>query len=99
MTRSATQGQPRETLRVRVTGVVQGVGYRAATTRQAHQLKITGWVRNDDDGSVEAVIQGEPDQIDRMLEWMRHGPPPARVADVTSETELSERRYERFDTL
>ena len=48
------EGRP-ETLRVRVTGVVQGVGYRAATTRQAHHLKITGWVRNNDDGSVEAV--------------------------------------------
>lgn len=99
MSRTHTDESRHETLRVRVTGVVQGVGYRAAAARQAHQLKITGWARNNDDGSVEAVLQGSPDAIDRMLEWMRHGPPAARVAEVGSQTELAERRYGRFEAL
>lgn len=88
-----------ETLNVNVTGQVQGVGYRAAAVRQAHKLKVTGWVRNLDDGSVQALLQGEPDQIDRMLEWMRHGPPAARVDEVVTEEFTGERRYERFEQI
>lgn len=90
---------PPETLAVTVTGQVQGVGYRAATVRQAHKLKVTGWVRNLENGNVEALLQGTPDQIDRMLEWMRHGPPAARVADVAAEEHLGERRYDRFEQI
>ena len=68
-----------ETYYVRVRGVVQGVGFRHATVRQAHALGIRGWVANLDDGSVEAILQGTANQVDRMLSWLRHGPPAARV--------------------
>lgn len=88
-----------ETLEVVVRGLVQGVGYRAATVRQAHAHGICGWVRNQDDGTVQALIQGPPDQIDRMLEWMRHGPPAARVAELTYDNAASERRYDRFEQI
>jgi acylphosphatase len=86
-----------ETYRVSVTGVVQGVGYRDATVRHAHALKVTGWVRNCDDGSVEALLQGEPDCVDRMLEWMRHGPRNARVRELQVERLFEARRYARFE--
>lgn len=65
-----------ETYYVRVRGVVQGVGFRHATVREAHALKLRGWVANLDDGSVEAMLQGSAPQIDRMLAWLRHGRPP-----------------------
>src|SRR5690606_34307428 len=88
-----------ETLRVLVRGQVQGVGYRASAVRQAHLQRVTGWQRNDADGTVEAIVQGNPDQVDRMLEWMRHGPPAARVTELETETDLTKRRFERFEQL
>lgn len=86
-----------ETYYVRVRGMVQGVGFRHATVRQAHALGIKGWVANLDDGSVEAVLQGAANQVDRMLSWLRHGPPAARVTEVTGEERATEKRYERFE--
>ena len=88
-----------ETVKVLITGKVQGVSYRHSTVRMAHQLKLRGWVQNLQDGSVEAMLQGEPDQIDRMLAWMRSGPPAARVQEVISETLDSEKRFEGFQQL
>jgi acylphosphatase len=86
-----------ETYNVRVQGRVQGVGYRNSTVRRAHELGIGGWVQNMEDGTVEAVIQGPPDQVDRMLEFMRRGPPAARVTELESERSYAERRYDRFE--
>lgn len=85
-----------ETYYVRVRGVVQGVVFRHATVREAHALKLRGWVANLEDGSVEAMIQGSAAQIDRMLAWLRHGPPAARVTEVTFEERHTDKRYERF---
>ena len=86
-----------ETYYVRVRGVVQGVGFRHATVRQAHALGIKGWVANLDDSSVEAILQGTANQVDRMLSWLRHGPPAARVSEVAGEERSTEKRYERFE--
>ena len=86
-----------ETYYVRVRGMVQGVGFRHATVRRAHELGVTGWVANLPDGSVEAMLQGPANQIDRMLEWMRRGPPSARVTDFANEERAIERRFARFE--
>jgi acylphosphatase len=86
-----------ETYSIRVGGRVQGVGYRAATVRRAHLIGVRGWVRNVDDGTVEGIIQGSPDQIDRMLEWLRQGPPMARVETVESERIPDDRRFGHFE--
>jgi acylphosphatase len=86
-----------ETYYVRVRGVVQGVGFRHATVRQAHALGITGWVANLEDGSVEAMVQGSANQVDRMLEWLRRGPPSARVTECVSEERALEKRFVRFE--
>lgn len=85
-----------ETYYVRVRGVVQGVGFRHATVREAHALKLRGWVANLDDGSVEAMLQGSAPQIDRMLAWLRHGSPAAHVTEVTFEEHRTDKRFERF---
>lgn len=93
------ENPPVETVSVRVTGQVQGVGYRVATVRRAHLLGVRGWVQNAPDGSVEALLQASPDQIDRMLEWMGRGPPAASVRDITHQQEYIERRFQRFEQL
>jgi acylphosphatase len=75
------------------------VGFRAATVRQAHFLKLGGWVRNLPDGRVEALLQGDRNAIDRMLSWLLRGPPLARVDQVTHEETATGRHYERFEQI
>ncbi len=76
--------------RVRVTGQVQGVFYRAWTQRQAETLKVAGWVRNCPDGSVEAHIEGDDKSVADMIERLRQGPSHARVEAIeTSDVEPS----------
>lgn len=72
------------TRRLRITGKVQGVGYRAWTAHRARKLGLVGWVRNISDGSVEAVIQGPRDALGRMVTACHAGPPLARVTEVKS---------------
>ena len=68
--------------RVRVTGQVQGVGYRFTCEREARSWRVAGWVTNCDDGSVEAVFEGSRDAVTSMIDWCRRGPTHARVAHV-----------------
>src|SRR5213080_2907683 len=67
---------------LRITGRVQGVGYRAWAIRQASTLGLRGWVRNRSDGSVEALLIGDDDAVERMIEACRRGPLGARVTDT-----------------
>ncbi|CAN7213641.1 acylphosphatase [Neorhizobium tomejilense] len=69
-----------EAAMVRITGRVQGVGFRAWTREEAERLGLTGWVRNEPDGSVLALLAGPPAGISQMLERFRHGPPGASVS-------------------
>ena len=68
--------------RVLVEGYVQGVGFRAFACRVAPRLGISGWVRNRRDGTVEALISGTPDRVERMLAEFRRGPYGAHVRSV-----------------
>lgn len=88
-----------ETVHAIVKGVVQGVGYRHATVRRAHMLGVTGWVQNMQDGTVEAMVQGTPDQVDHMLEWLRRGPPAAAVHELITERIYADKRYAHFAQL
>lgn len=63
-------------------GRVQGVGYRESMRMEARQLDVTGWVRNRADGTVEAMVHGRPEDVSRILDWCRQGPPGARVTSV-----------------
>ena len=76
-------GDRRRSVRVRVEGRVQGVGYRDWTERVAGELGLTGWVRNTRDGSVEALFAGPADDVAQMLERCRDGPRSAHVTAVT----------------
>lgn len=70
--------------RVVVAGTVQGVGFRWSARTQAERLGVRGWVRNRDDGRVEALLTGDDDAVEELLAWFRAGPPGAVVtsADV-----------------
>ena len=69
-------------VRAIIRGYVQGVGYRASCARQAQALGLTGWVRNDWDGSVEALFEGPVEAVDRMIAWCWRGPAMAEVTEV-----------------
>jgi acylphosphatase len=75
-------GSDRVRARVIVSGVVQGVFFRASTRDEAHRLGVSGWVRNLPDGEVEAVFEGPKPLVDRAIEWTRGGPPSAVVQRV-----------------
>ncbi|MFI5052920.1 MAG: acylphosphatase [Acidimicrobiia bacterium] len=71
--------------RVLVSGRVQGVWFRESCRGEAVTLGVTGWVRNLSDGRVEAVLEGPEQAVERVVQWCRHGPGPARVDRVDVE--------------
>ncbi|MFO1292372.1 MAG: acylphosphatase [Rubrivivax sp.] len=79
---SAAPAAPSEVWLVRVSGRVQGVGYREACVREARRLALAGWVRNRSDGTVEVLAQGRVERLTRLHAWLRQGPPAARVERV-----------------
>jgi acylphosphatase len=68
--------------RLFISGIVQGVGYRWHCRRHAQSLGLQGWVRNLDDGRVEALLQGTREQVEGMIQWCYRGPSEARVTDI-----------------
>lgn len=69
-------------VRIRVSGLVQGVAFRHYARREAVRLGISGWVRNRVDGSVELECAGSRDAVERLLHWLHQGPPRAWVERV-----------------
>lgn len=70
------------TKNLRITGRVQGVGFRIYMQRTARELGVTGWVRNRRDGCVEAMVQGPPEAVEAMIAWAKRGPSSAVVSEV-----------------
>ena len=77
--------QDRRAVKVRITGRVQGVYFRGWTREQAETLGLVGWVRNEYDGSVSALIAGPADAVEAMLRLIHRGPRDARVDKVEIE--------------
>jgi len=80
--------------RVRLTGRVQGVFFRAWTRNEARGLQVSGWVRNSSDGSVEAHVEGDEPAVNELVDRLREGPPHARVDRV----DLSDAAIEGLNT-
>ncbi len=76
---------PHTRLSARITGRVQGVGFRNFTQTRARRLGVTGWVRNEDDGSVRLEAEGPAEALEDLAEAIHRGPRMARVDDVTVE--------------
>lgn len=94
----------RKLVHLLISGKVQGVGYRAFVASQAEALDLDGWVRNRQDGAVEAVLAGDAEDVDELLEACRKGPPGCRVSAVdpsdTNEEMLAMREgREKFSIL
>jgi acylphosphatase len=70
---------------VNITGRVQGVGFRAWTQREARRLGLAGWVRNERDGTVAALLVGDEAAVATMLRLLRQGPASAHVSDLRVE--------------
>ena len=83
-------------VRVRVSGAVQGVGFRYYTHRVAVSLGLAGYVRNRRDGSVEAVAEGNAETVDLFLARVAKGPPGSNVRGITV-SELPSAGYDGFD--
>lgn len=76
------QREQTRAVRVRISGRVQGVGFRAWTLVKAEQLGLHGWVRNLEDGRVEALLSGPPETVQTMLDLFWTGPTGSAVTDV-----------------
>jgi acylphosphatase len=90
--------QSRVRVIARITGMVQGVKYRATAQREARRRDLTGWVRNEPDGAVLIDAEGDPASIEAFLTWCAEGPPGARVATVET-TVADPMGFEEFTIL
>ncbi len=85
------------TRHIHVYGRVQGVFFRESMRRKALELGITGWVRNRADGRVEAVVQGSPQNVERIIAWAHRGPEHAHVERV--EIGVADGDFDGFERL
>ena len=69
--------------KARIYGMVQGVGFRFSTVSMARRLGVSGYVRNMPDGSVEVVAEGNADSCEKLIAWLKKGPPGAYVREVS----------------
>lgn len=83
-------------LSARISGRVQGVGFRMQARSRAVRLGLTGWVRNEPDGSVRVEAEGPDDAIESFRSWLASGPPGAWVTSVDAQTGPAEGRFNRF---
>lgn len=79
-----------------ISGRVQGVLYRSNTRRRAQKRGLTGWVRNLPDGRVEAVVEGEEERVEELIQWCRRGPPSALVTGLEIKREPPTDEFENF---
>jgi acylphosphatase len=84
---------------VYVTGYVQGVFFRHSMAKRARDLGVSGWVRNLDDGRVEAVVEGEESDVEVVVEWCRSGPPHATVEQVEVSWAPATREFSGFSAI
>jgi acylphosphatase len=83
-------------VRLKVWGRVQGVYFRASTVEQARRLGLSGWVMNCADSSVEMVAEGETEQLEKLIDWSRTGPPGAQVKEVHAQWEAARGEFQSF---
>ena len=88
---------PKELRHIRIHGKVQGVGYRFYATRVARRLGLKGWIQNNRDGTVEAIVEGEKASIDEWVEEIREGPRYAEVTKIDADVKEFSGRLGDFD--
>jgi len=83
--------------RVIISGKVQGVCFRMEAKRVADRFNVYGWVKNNRDGTVEAVFEGNINDVNSVIEWCKKGPPYSRVVRVDVEQGTYTGAFEEFD--
>jgi acylphosphatase len=89
--------EEKKRVHVIIKGKVQGVFFRVETKKAANAAGVLGWVRNRRDGAVEAIFEGEPERIERMLAWCRTGSPFSRVDSVAEDWSPYLGEFSSFD--
>ena len=89
----------KQRIRLFITGKVQGVFFRQALKVMAKKNDVFGWVKNLEDGRVEAVLEGDEEKVSRLVEWAHGGPANARVEDVDIHNEKFINEFSTFDVL
>ena len=84
-------------LRVKISGMVQGVFFRHSARLKAQELGLNGFIRNESDGSVYSEAEGTKEKLDEFLEWCRKGPPLASVDKVDFSFDKSHREFSGFE--
>lgn len=79
-----------------VSGIVQGIFFRSNTRFEANKRNVTGWVRNLPDGKVEAIFEGEKNDVDELIKYCKEGPPRARVMNVEVYWEKYSGEFKKF---
>lgn len=85
-----------ERVNIRVYGDVQGVGFRFTAIEVARDLGLTGWAKNNTDGSVEIVAEGPKERLENLISWAKKGPPLAGVEKVDVEWEEATGEFDDF---
>ena len=83
-------------MRIVVSGMVQGVGFRAYAQREAGSIGLTGWVRNKMDGTVEILAEGKRETLEKLLAWAHKGPPAGRIGKLTVSFEPATNEFDDF---
>jgi len=87
-----------QTIRIIITGKVQGVFFRANAKEMATKYEIKGWIKNTNDGKVEAMVYGQENKVKDFLEWCKTGPEKAEVDNVIVH-ELPEIKFNNFEVI
>lgn len=86
----------KQCLHIIVSGLVQGVYFRASTQNKANSLGVTGWVKNLVDGSVEIMVEGEKNLVNQMLEWCKKGTIGSEVENINYENIPFQNKFTEF---
>jgi len=84
----------KKSVRVYIIGTVQGVFFRGFVKENAEKLDVKGFVRNLEDGRIEVFLEGDPNQVDKMIELCKQGPKHSQIKDI----EIKEEKFQGFKT-
>jgi len=87
---------PKTRVHIFVSGLVQGVFFRAETKVRAEELVLFGWVRNLEDGRVEILAEGEKEKLEKLVEWAKRGPEAARVDGIDVAWQEYKNQFKHF---
>ena len=87
------------TVHIRISGQVQGVFFRSSAKEEADRWGLAGWVRNNEDGSVEVMAVGLRERLNKFVKWCKKGPPLAKVENVEVDWRPEDMDFEGFEIL